>query len=223
MNCKEAQQRISNTSTAQDRKADSALQAHIAECDQCRDFAKELELTQVLASIPVPPSSEGFADRALAQAWDSAHKTDSAAVSYRPKVAMAASVLLASFLVYQTYGPEETTIMEPTVVQVTPNVTHPVHVRLVSQKALPNATISIHWDDKVALNGYPGTTTLTWQTSIMAGANEMALPVIMKSGLRGEIEIKVTSGNAQKSMRFTVEPNHQTVAALVPSQFEYNI
>lgn len=223
MNCNDAKQRLSSAPTVATLKADQALQTHLESCADCRELARERELTETLAGLPVPPSSAGFADRALESAWASAHGT-SQSTTWRPKTAMAASVLLAGVLGYQFYEPQGTQqLTGPTVVKVAPESIRPVHVRLVSRKALPEATITIQWDSQVALNGYSGTTTLRWKTAIAAGANELELPVKMTSGQRGDIEIQVTSGNARKTMRFTVEPELHTAATWVPSHYEYNI
>lgn len=224
MNCKEASEHISAATSVADLRANQALQVHLMQCEDCRELARDRELDELMASVPVPVSREGFAERALETAWETAHGSSHRSGLFRPGVAVAASLMLCSVLVYQVYGPQGTAnLPDQTVVRAVPDVLQPVHVRLMSREALPEATITIRWDDQVALNGYSGTTSLSWTTGIAIGANELELPVIMKGGTRGDIEIRVTSGNAYKQMRFTVESDLPAATAGVSSHFEYNI
>ena len=237
MNCKQAQHLLKTAGHAQ-IAADTALQAHLAGCDECGAMGKELELIRLLANAPVPASSHGFADRALARAWETAHPQSVQPLRKQPYTwaGIAASVVMAGVLMWQ-YGPQKTDVppsggtlasgpvssgnpasetASETVVQVAPQVTQPVHVRLVSKEALPDATITILWDDNLALAGYSTGTSLSWQSSLTAGVNELTLPVMMKSGVSGEIVIEVTAGNAQKQMRFRVKRQSPAVALLQP-------
>ena len=215
MNCKQAQHLLRTAGDAQ-IAADSGLQAHLADCEECGAMSKELELIRLLATSPVPASSPGFADRALAQAWETAHPQPKPL--HKPTYAwagLAASVLLAGVLLLpdRDQRPAAPTDAE-TVVQVVPQQTHPVHIRLVSKTALPDATIKIRWDKNLALDGYSATSSLSWQNPITAGVNQLTLPLVMTGAASGEVVIEVTSGNATKQMRFRIEPQAPAVAGL---------
>lgn len=214
MNCKQAQHLLRTAGDAQ-IAADSGLQAHLASCAECGDMGRELKLIRLLAASPVPASSPGFADRALARAWETAHPQPKPL--RKPAYAwagLAASVLLAGILVLpdRTQRPAAPPATE-TVVQVVPQQAHPVHIRLVSKTALPDATIEIQWDKNLAIEGY-STSSLSWQSSLTAGVNQLTLPVVVMGGASGEVRIEVTSGNATKRMRFRVEAQAPAVAGL---------
>jgi len=213
MNCNDAKSRLNANNTG-DLAADPALRDHLRSCAQCRDYAEELRLTRLLGSMPVPPISDGFADRALTRAWDTAHNQSAKAKSPMGYawVGLAASVLMAVVLVSRFPGQQHEGGALPEVqpniatVQMVPHSIKPVTVRLVSKEALPDATITIHLDGDVALAGYPGSDTLSWQTSISAGSNQMSLPVELKGEDSGTIVIEIQSGNARKQMQVSVQP-----------------
>lgn len=220
MNCSEVQQRL-NTAQASDKLAqDSAMLNHMQECESCKDYAEELRLTRLLATMPVPPASEGFADRALAQAWETAHGTEQSKRKNRTPAwaGLAASALLAAVLVTQWIGPNSTNTPAPTgetLVQLVPNTTRPVQVRMVSKEALPNATITVHLDGGVALDGYPGQQRLSWQAPIEVGNNQMALPVRLNGNTSGTIVIEVSAGGASKQMQLFVQSQQAEQASRV--------
>lgn len=220
MNCVDAKSRLIEASNPSDLAADPALRDHLEACQQCRDYAEELRLTRLLGSMPVPPASEGFADRALARAWDTAHNQPAKAKSpFRyGVVGLAASVLMAVVLVTQFPGQQEESGVLPDghqdieVVQMDPRSTKSVTVRLVSKEALPDATITLTLEGDVALEGYPGSNTLSWQAPIAAGSNHMSLPVALKGEDSGTILVEVRSGNARKQMQVSVQPAVQAVS-----------
>jgi hypothetical protein len=225
MHCSDVKQRLQQATTSATITADSELMAHLKTCKPCHDYAQELRLTRLLASTPVPAMREGFADQALARAWEVGQHQQAArpirsfaTVSYAV-AGMAASLLLGILLVSQ-WGTISTPVVQPATiaqVEVAPAATREVQVRLVSKEALPDAIITIQLEGDVALTGYPGTQTLRWQTAIAAGNNQMALPISLKgnSALGGVISIEVRSGNASKMLHFTVQPG-TSLAALNP-------
>ena len=205
MNCKEAQHQLRTISPAH-LAADTGLQTHLANCDECGAMGRDLELIRLLADAPVPPSSHGFADRALAHAWETAHGRP-ARVRRLPfaGAGLAACVALAGIFWFQQAPRDSAAPAAVTVVQVAPQAAHPVHIRLVSKEALPDATIKILWDKNLALEGYSTTNSLSWRSPLAAGVNQLTLPVLA-GALSGEIVIEVSAKNARKTLRFRVEP-----------------
>lgn len=225
MHCSNVKQRLQQATTSAAITADSELMAHLKTCESCNDYAQELRLTRLMANTPVPAMREGFADQALARAWELGQHQQAARpihsftkVSYAV-VGMAASLLLGVLLVSQ-WNTISTPVVQPTTmvqVEVAPAMTRDVQVRLVSKEALPDATITIQLEGDVALTGYPGQQTLKWQTAIAAGNNQMSLPVSLKGNNAhgGVITIEVRSGDASKALQFNVQPG-TSLAALDP-------
>lgn len=213
MNCSEVKQQLNSSQESDKLASNSAILDHLKDCESCKDYAEELRLTRLLATMPVPPASEGFADRALAQAWETAHGKAQSKPKNRPPAwaGLAASALLAAVLVTQWIGPNSTnnpTQSGDTLVQLIPNTTRPVQVRMVSKEALPNATITVQLSGDVSLDGYPGQQSLSWQAPIEIGNNQMALPVRLNGNTSGTINIEVRSGNATKHMQLSVQSLH---------------
>lgn len=246
MHCSNAQQQLDQALASavgnEESALDSELQAHLQTCESCRHYyrsnAQELRLNRLMATDPIPPMRSGFADQALARAWELGQQQPAAKPTTRPYLnwaGMAASLLLGTLLVNQWLinDPSDVSSATPLAsqeapleavnaeaiakVEMAPATTRNIQVRLVSKEALPNATISIHVEGNVALTGYPENQPLRWHTAIAAGANHMALPISLKGGadanVGGTVVIEVRSGNASKAMRFTVEPE-AAVAAL---------
>lgn len=221
MNCADVKQRLNQQPSTEDLAADTELREHLKECADCRDYAEERHLTRLLRAMPVPPASEGFADRALARAWETAQpqSTPSPAKHYA-WAGVAASALLAAVLFTQVYNPmsERPSGMDSSpgfqVVHVEPRTVKPVNVRLVSKEAMPEATVTIRMDDKVRLSGYPEQDTLSWQTAIPAGSNEISLPVELLGSESGSIEIEIRSGQARKTMTLSVTPGSRSSSSI---------
>lgn len=219
MHCSDVKQRLQQATTSATINADSELMVHLKTCEPCRDYAQELRLTRLMASTPVPAMREGFADQALARAWEAGQHQQVAKPTRTYALAgMAASLLLGVLLVSQ-WSNISTPVVQPATmaqVEVAPAATREVQVRLVSKEALPDATITVQLEGDVALTGYPGQ-TLRWQTAIAAGNNQMALPISLKGNNAhgGVITIEVRSGDASKALQFKVQPG-TSLAGLDP-------
>jgi len=219
MHCSDARQRLDQAPTSAAIHADEQLMAHLDGCEPCRDYAQDVQLDRLLATSPVAPMRPGFADQALARAWELG-QPPAGQGNLRPYTwaGLAASLLLGTLLASQWLTspvPEAPPTMAQ--VEVAPATTHQVQVRLVSREALPDASITIQLDGDVALAGYPGTQTLRWQTAIAAGTSQLALPVSLQgnSAQGGVITIEVRSGDASKALQFKVQPG-TSLAALNP-------
>lgn len=209
MNCSDVQNRLL-VDHSQQWMADRELRTHLKQCGECREFViEDLRVIKALRSLPVLPASQGFADRALMSAWRSRNP---AAVKSRqrfaPWVAAAASVVLAVCLVLLAPWRDQSVapLPELQVVAVAPDTVRLVDVMMVSGQALPNATITVHLDDNVALQHYTNTKTLSWQTPIKSGSNKLTLPVQLLNENSGNIRIEIQAGDARKEMRLLVQP-----------------
>lgn len=214
MNCADVKHRLEHQRSSEELAADTALRAHLKDCASCRDYAEELRLTRLLRAMPVPPASEGFADRALARAWETAQPQSAPSPAKFAWAGVAASALLAAVLFTQVFKPMSDNPSELDaspgfqVVYVEPQTVKPVTVRLVSKEAMPEATVTIRLDDKVRLAGYPEQDTLSWQTAIPAGSNDISLPVELLGSESGSIQIEIQSGQARKTMTLSVTPGN---------------
>jgi hypothetical protein len=90
-----------------------------------------------------------------------------------------------------------------------------VELLMVSDKALPDAVITVQLDEHVALAGYSGISKLRWQSPIGAGSNQLSLPVQLLGDRGGVIVVEVESGGARKRVTFAIQPAAGKTAALL--------
>lgn len=208
MQCHDAQSRLKAAIDGQ-QVIDAELRAHLGGCAECRAYGEDLRLAAALRSLPLPPASEGFAERALNQAWRASQRDHRVAPPTTAWYWSAAAGLLIAVLVAlwaPWRGAPATVPMEMQVVSMAPNSVRQVNVRLVSAEELATATITVRLDDNVGLAGYPGKQVLSWQTRIRAGTNQLSLPVQLLGKRNGRISIEIQSGDARREMRLAIQP-----------------
>lgn len=246
MHCSNARQRLDQAYASGTRTLDAEVLAHLQTCESCRDYNAELRLDRLLATDPVPPMRTGFADQALARAWEQGHPP-TAQPAQPPRfvtwAGMAASLLLGVLVINHWLVnspvdvPSANSVSANAVasqgaqvgantpaaiarVEVAPAVTRHVQVRLVSKDVLPDATITIRTEGDVALTGYPENQPLRWTTAIAAGNNQMSVPINLKTGSTGSkggtVVIRVQAGDASKEMRFDVQPEAAVATLAFP-------
>lgn len=224
MHCSQVIQTLEQALTRAEAETNKALMNHLQACDSCRrqalqHWAQDEQLQQLMAADDIPPLHAGFADQALAQAWETAQARRQAKPGTKLAWGMAASLLLAiaggSWLLQQSPSQapqiaQQTAPNAGAMAQVTlaPAAIREVQVRLVSKEALADASISLQLEGDLALSGYPGTKTLQWQAGLAAGINQLALPLALGSAgsQGGKVTVKVMVGNASKSFSFQVQP-----------------
>lgn len=201
-------------------QAPLSVQQHIESCADCREFLESMRYNALLKKLPHVVPSEGFADRALQQAWlaRESHITESRA----PKawmLATAASLILAIGVVFTLPSQDTSTGIGPNieVVEVAPQEIRQVDLLMVSAQALENAFITLQMDEHVSLAGYPDYSTVRWATSIAAGNNQLTLPVQLRGSDSGSIVVEVESGGARKQMLLNVDvlPSGEQVALII--------
>jgi hypothetical protein len=218
MQCSEARVQLEQAMQAATPTHAADLREHLAGCASCRDYADDGRLQRLLQALPVPPLSKGFAERALDKAWQAKVGREALAGSGAVwRLGIAASLVLAVGIAFKTtpWGPEPlVTDSAVQVVQVAPQSVRQVELLMVSDKALPDAVITVQLDEHVALAGYSGISKLRWQAPISAGSNQLSLPVQLLGDQSGVIVVEVESDGARKRMTFAIQPAAGKTAAL---------
>jgi hypothetical protein len=199
------------------------LREHLMQCAACRAYARDCQFRVLLGNLPVPGPSAGFADRALAQAWAAGTKERASAFARAGwGLATAAILVLAVGLVSRVYFPgslptaDSSSAVPSQVLVVAPSVVRQVDLLMVSARALPEATITLQLDENVELAGYPGRNSYTWPGSLVAGNNQLTLPVQLTGEQSGTITVAVEADGARKQMMFTVQVTPRQGTALLP-------
>ena len=188
-------------------QAPESVRQHIDSCEHCREYLESMRYNALLKRLPNVAPSEGFADRALQQAWLA--KESRSTEPRAPKtwmLATAASLVLAIGVLFTLPSQDTSTGIgsNVVVVEVAPQEIRQVDLLMVSGQALENAFITLQMDEHVSLAGYPDYSTVRWATSIVAGNNQLTLPVQLRGSDSGSIVVEVESGGARKQMLLNV-------------------
>jgi len=209
MQCNDVRQILQSTENISLRSLSADLQSHLATCEDCREYAEDLQYQGLMRDLPAPAPREGFAREALDKAWAATEGSRTA-----PRfgtgwaLASAFALVLAVGVVLNLPGPVTSPIStdQPVhVVEVAPQEVRNVDLLMVSAEALPDAWITLQMGDNVSLDGYPGHNRIRWVAPMVAGNNQLTLPVQLQGESSGSIVVEIESGGARKQMLLTVE------------------
>lgn len=217
MHCNEVKQLLSQ-SGGQVEALPQAGRTHLTACEDCAEYAENLEFSHLLRQIPVVPASEGFTDRALQQAWRQGNRNDDKEGSSPIRaMAVAACLVLATSVALHSLWPARETediATSPQIVRVIPEQINEVNLLMVSAVNLPEATITLRMDANVQLAGYAGNQELRWPASLTAGNNQLTLPIQLQGVDSGNISVHVESNGATREMMLTVDAMPRQRAAV---------
>ncbi|WP_226703634.1 hypothetical protein [Microbulbifer elongatus] len=199
MNCCQARRELD----LMQRENNSVLLKHLHRCGECREYAEELRLVNLLRTMPAPQPSEYFEERVLKAALPKRSSAVHGSVR-KWQLATAASVLfavIAALPQWQSSAPTvETAMMQAAISQALP-----VRVSVDAARAMEGAVISVSLPEHLALEGYGDQRELSWRTNLSAGANRLTLPVRARSGQRNEILIRIEHEGARKEFYVPVD------------------
>lgn len=213
MNCAEVVQRLEDylDRTLPLPKAES-LERHLALCENCRGaLADELAFREALRNLLVPAPAAGYARRMLAAARGAQVK--SARRNFVLGLASAAAfAALAWFVVTPIRDGAKPTPGQPEV-RLAVGEVKSVHLVFHVARHIDRSTMSLELPEHVELRGYPGKRSLTWQTALHSGANDLALPILGRQPASGELKIRITYGEKQQefNVRLSVAPDASMV------------
>jgi len=190
---------------------------HLQECRNCSAYAEDIEFDHLFRKLPVIPASLGFTDRVLQQAWQGIKSgAGRSAANQRKYFAFAACLLLTLIATLLFLFSGEVSTPEFTGNESEEPGLHrvgKVRFLVVSATDLPEAMVTLKLDENVHLDGYEEYRELRWPTSIMAGANQMTLPVKLRNKKDGRFSIHIEANGSAQSTEFTVSKNQQQLAA----------
>ncbi|WP_288132062.1 hypothetical protein [Microbulbifer sp.] len=199
MNCCQARRELE----LMQRENNGALLKHLHRCSDCREYAEELRLLNLLRTMPAPEPGEHFETRVLNAALPNQRNRDRARVR-RWQLATAASLLLAVFAALPQWQ-SSTPATEMVNVASAESATLPVNVSVDTARAIQGAMISVSLPENLALEGYGDQRELRWRTDLNAGANRLTLPVRVRNGQRTQILIRIEHNGARKEFYVPVD------------------
>lgn len=187
------------------------LEAHLAQCAACR---AELETLQLLLGklkvLEAEPMRAAFTDEAFARVRSFEAETKGA--WYKPVMGLAASVVLVG-VAFLLVKPEAPDTVPYDVIAAAPSeedVVQDLRIAFNSPGVLENVGIEIVLPESIGIEGSE-LHTLSWQTSLYKGKNELRLPLkntarkgAAKNEIAGEDEFvlaRLTHGDKVKEFR----------------------
>jgi len=208
MHCNEAKLKLESLPDTDTIRGQGDLMNHLNECEACSDLAREKQLLQLLAEMPVSQPIPGFEQRVLQNAHRK-YPSARSSVHIRWALATAASVTLAVLLTVQFYPagiqePSESAASAP-IVSLQPYQSRMVDILLASPREMEGAQITVHLDQSLELAGYAGIRDLRWQANLKSGNNKLSLPVHLLKAETGVITITVEHDGASKQLSVLVD------------------
>jgi hypothetical protein len=192
-----------------------ALERHVALCEQCRAALDgERVFRDLLRVHPVPAPSPGFFRRMLADARQV--QGDRVRRSFGLGFASAAALAVLAWLVVTPITHDKADkAPEPRLPEVRLSVgeVKPVHLVFHVPRDIARSTMALELPEHVELRGYPGRRSLTWQTALHSGANDLALPILGKKPASGELRVRISYGEREQDfrVRLSVGPSASTI------------
>ena len=197
------------------------IESHVTTCVDCNDLlTEEKELRDLLRGIPVPPPSEGFVDRAFltleAQHRIPAEKSiDNKRHGFIWGFASAMAAGFALWMVVSLFPVSELPNAPSGQIQIALHETHKLRLAFHANSDVKNATISISLPENVALDGYPGETSLAWQTDLTKGDNTLTLPIRAEHANDGVLVAKVEHNGQVKTITVNLNVTKPGMSNLV--------
>jgi hypothetical protein len=165
------------------------------------------EIQALLKDYPMPAADAGFYDQALARATHEGSKRQRnrwLATGFGSAVAAGLAIWMigAMFLT----NPDVPNV-DAAIPGVTMALEEPRTVNLVfaSATALDTATLTVSLPDGVELEGFPGQTEITWETSLNEGKNILPLTLIALTPTGGELLARLEHDDRNRTFRLRVD------------------
>jgi putative zinc finger protein len=181
-----------------------SIEMHINSCVACRESLEEvMQLRDELKMLPHVEASADFESRVFAQVRKQNTPNHNGRFLSGFVTAMAASVFLwvASPMIF---APQQS-MDSPSIISIAMNETRPVRLLFEAPDDIQQVTLSIELPANVELNGYPGRTQLSWNTSLKKGQNVLALPINAIQSGKGELVAQLSYGDKQKTYRLILK------------------
>ncbi len=182
-----------------------SVELHINNCTACQQSLQEAQMVrEALVSLPFVEASADFENRVFSEV-----RKQNRGSQYDRRflngfvTALAASVFLwvATPMIF---APQKS-LEAGNVISVAMNETRPVRLLFEAPDDLAEVTLSIELPANVELNGYPGRSQLSWNTSLKKGQNVLALPINAIEAGKGELIAHLTYGDKTKTYRLILK------------------
>jgi len=184
-----------------------ALEAHLESCPACRHYMQQAQdIRDALTKLQAPAMRPDFA----VQAFNKVRQQNTAVAGSKrftgTGLALAASLALAGIVGVFIYQPNSMEPQpEPNAIQISMQQPKSISVVFNAKEDLDQVTISIELSDNLALDGYAGKRTVSWNTPLQKGKNMLSLPIIATQSGNGTVIARLRLGDQDKTFRIHVD------------------
>jgi len=181
-----------------------ALEAHLESCPACQHYMQQAQdIRDALTKLQAPAMRPDFA----AQAFNKVRRQNTTVAGSKrftgAGLALAASLALAGIVGVFIYQPHSTE-PEPDAIRISMQQPKSISVVFNAREDLEQVTISIELSDNLALDGYGGKRTVSWNTPLQKGKNVLSLPIIATQSGNGTVIARLRLGDQDKTFRIHV-------------------
>lgn len=171
---------------------------------------QDARVQALLRDYPVPPPAQGFYDKALVRATHEGSRRQRnrwILTGFGAAVAAGFAVwLVSSALVTAPQLTMPADVQSAAIPGITMTLEEPRTVNLVfaSATALADATLTVSLPVGIELQGFPGQSEISWQTSLNAGRNLLPLKLVALTPVGGELLARLEHDNRNRVFRLQV-------------------
>ena len=171
-----------------------------------RDDHEDREIQDLLKDYPMPQAAAGFYDQALARATHEGSKRQRnrwLATGFGGAIAagLALWMFAATFLANPDVPQIDAEIPGITIALEEPRT---VNFVFSSAEALDSAMLTVSLPAGVELQGFPGQTEISWETSLTAGKNYLPLTLVAVMPAHGELLARLEHDARDRTFRLRV-------------------
>ncbi len=193
-----------------------ALEAHLESCPACQHYIQQAKnIRDALTKLKAPAMRPDFAE----QAFDKARQQNAIVTKTRrfsgAGLALAVSLALAGIVGVFMHHPDST-VSKPAAIYISMRQVKDISLVFNAKEDLDKVTISIELSDNLALDGYGGRRTVSWNTSLQKGKNVLSLPIIATQSGNGTVIARLRLGNQDKTFRIRVNARQSGSTQIKP-------
>lgn len=212
------------------------IDLHLQSCDSCQRYYQQCnELNASLQAIPRPKASIELKQRVLSdRAARQQHSNTSQIQPPQNKfyLGMAASVCLLIITALLTNIPTKEQLVQTPVATASPipqssisalmGKPSQINFLVNSTQIINNVTFSVSVPPQMALYGYAGRQTLSWNGMLKQGKNLLTIPVVALTERPGILIMKITHMDSIKEFRVTVDVRQNLGLARDPGHGQFS-
>lgn len=168
---------------------------------------QDREIQDLLKEYPAPQAAAGFYDQALARAThEGSRRQRNRWVATGFGGAIAAGLAIWMFGAMFLASPDMPTV-DPQIPGITLALEQPRTVNFVfsSAESLDSAMLTVSLPAGLELQGFPGETEITWETSLNAGKNYLPLTLVAVTPAHGELLARLEHDDRNRTFRLRVD------------------